>query len=290
MNKQDLRYAYLNYFRNQYAHNELIESKTLIEMAPNGKIANEVIRELVAEELIEGIDFVDGDEKGLSLVTDEVVKLTEKGKNEISKMNLAQRLAEDTKKEEQNEKLVQTLIERERERISKLSDTAKEEEIKIKILEYFQFLNSEINKYENKQISDKELKEKIKKIITHYFSSNQLSYAKLITKNLFLEDYITYFIKNAKSADFVDISKLLTLKGKTFLKDLQKQEKAEIDKYYKEHNIKPIIDNLPIGTIKVYQSIANPALIAAMNQLPAIYSSINNFGLSSTINQLTQVQ
>ena len=30
MNKQDLRYAYLNYFRNQYAHNELIESKTLI--------------------------------------------------------------------------------------------------------------------------------------------------------------------------------------------------------------------------------------------------------------------
>ena len=290
MNKQDLRYAYLNYFRNQYAHNEFIESKTLIEMAPNGKIANEVIRELVAEELIEGIDFVDGDEKGLSLVTDEVVKLTEKGKNEISKMNFAQRLAEDTKKEEQNEKLIQTLIERERERISKLSDTAKEEEIKIKILEYFQFLNSEINKYENKQISDKELKEKIKKIITHYFSSNQLSYAKLITKNLFLEDYITYFIKNAKSADFVDISKLLTLKGKTFLKDLQKQEKAEIDKYYKEHNIKPIIDNLPIGTIKVYQSIANPDLIAAMNQLPAIYSSINNFGLSSTINQLTQVQ
>lgn len=223
MNKQDLRYAYLNYFKKQFENNELIDSKVLFKIATDGKIANEVLEELKNEELITGINFIRGSKDSLELDLDEIVRLTEKGINEINKLNSSQKMTEDTNNEKQNERIIQTLIERERERISKLSDTEKEEEIKIKILEYFQFLNSEINKYENKQISDNELKEKIKKIITHYFPRNQLSLAKLITKNLFLEDYTTYFIKNTKSADFVYISKLLTLKGKTFLKELQKK-------------------------------------------------------------------
>lgn len=297
MNKQDLRFSYLGYFAGQYAKKEDIDFDTLENMAAgDSDLERIVLKELINEGLIEGIDVFEDEHASRIAQYSGKIKLTAKGLKEILNIFPEEKkeIIEDIKSdiENQNKKIltVEDLINKEKERISKLSDKEKEEEIKIKILEYFQFLNSEINKYENKQISDKELKEKIKKIITHYFSSNQLSYAKLITKNLFLEDYITYFIKNAKSADFVDISKLLTLKGKTFLKDLQKQEKAEIDKYYKEHNIKPIIDNLPIGTIKVYQSIANPALIAAMNQLPAPYSVINNFGLSSTINQLAQVQ
>ena len=290
MNKQDLRFAYLNYFKKQFENNELIDSKVLFEIATDGKIANEVLEELKNEELIMGINFIRGSKDSLELDLDEIVRLTEKGINEINKLNSSQKMTEDTNNEKQSERLIQTLIDREHERISKLSDTEKEEEIKIKILEYFQFLNSEINKYENKQISDKELKEKIKKIVSHYFSGNHLSYAKLITKNLFLDEYTNYFIKNAKPAEFVDISKLLTLKGKSFLKDLQKKAKAEIDKYYKEHNIKPPKINIPTGIIQAYKSLNNPALIAAMNQLPAIYSIINNFGLSSTINQLAQVQ
>lgn len=285
MNKQDLRYAYLNYCRNQYAHNEPIESKTLIEMAPNGKIANEVIRELVAEELIEGIDFVDGDEKGLSLVTDKVVKLTEKGKNEISKMNLAQRLAEDTKKEEQNEKLIQTLIERERERISKLSDIAKEEEIKIRILKHFDYLNSQIDKYENKQIKVKELKENLKQLVSHYFDRAPQIYAKKITTDLVNEGYITYLYQKDSSGS-VDIDKLLTNKAKSYIVQLEKENNERLEQYCKEHNIKFPKINIPTGIIQAYKSLNNPTLIAAMNQLPAIQKILSNPGLLDAMNNI----
>ena len=102
MNKQDLRYAYLNYFRNQYAHNKPIESKVLIEMAQNGKIASEVLEELKKEELITGINFIKGSENSLELDLEEVVSLTEKGVSEINKMNFAQRLLEDTEKNTRN--------------------------------------------------------------------------------------------------------------------------------------------------------------------------------------------
>ncbi|MBQ8634810.1 hypothetical protein IJX73_01975 [bacterium] len=285
MNKQDLRYAYLNYFRNQYAHNELIESKTLIEMAPNGKIANEVIRELVAEELIEGIDFVDGDEKGLSLVTDEVVKLTEKGKNEINKMNFAQRLAEDTKQEEKNEKLWQKFIMKEKERIARLSLEGKEEELKIRILKHFDYLNSQIDKYENKQIKVKELKENLKQLVSHYFDKAPQIYAKKITTNLVNEGYITYLYQKDSSGS-VDIDKLLTNKAKSYLVQLEKENNERLEQYCKEHNIKFPKINIPIGAIKAYQNIANPALIVARNHLPTVQKIFSTPGLLDVINNI----
>ena len=285
MNKQDLRYAYLNYFRNQYAHNELIESKTLIEMAPNGKIANEVLRELVAEELIEGIDFVDGDEKGLSLITDEVVKLTEKGKNEINKMNFAQRLAEDTKKEEQNEKLLQKFLIEEKERVAKLSNIDKEKELKIRILKHFDYLNSQIDEYENKQIEVKELKENIRNIVSHYFNKTPQIYAKKITTNLVNDGYITYLYQKDSSGS-VDIDKLLTNKAKSYLVQLEKENNERLEQYCKEHNIKFPKINIPTGIIQAYKNLNNPALIAAMNQLSTIQKIFSNPALLDTINNL----
>lgn len=102
MNKQDLRFAYLNYFKKQFENNELIDSKVLFEIATDGKIANEVLEELKNEELITGINFIRGSKDSLELDLDEVVSLTEKGVSEINKMNFAQRLIEDTEKNMRN--------------------------------------------------------------------------------------------------------------------------------------------------------------------------------------------
>lgn len=285
MNKQDLRYAYLNYFRNQFVNNKPIESNILIEMAPDGKIANEVIQELLNEDLIEGIDFVEGSENSLSLVTDEVVKLTEKGKNEINKMIYAQKLADDTNKKEQNEKLIQKILIKEKERIARLSNTDKEKELKIKILKHFDYLSSQIDKYENKQIKVKELKENIRKIVSHYFDRVPQIYASNITKDLMSEGYTTYFYQKDSSGS-VDIDKLLTNKAISYLKQLEKEDNEKIEQYCKEYNIKFPKINIPIEIIQVYKNLNNPALIAAMNQLPTIQKIFSDPILLDVINNI----
>ena len=296
MNKQDLRFSYLGYFAGQYAKKEDIDFDTLENMAAgDSDLERIVLKELINEGLIEGIDVFEDEHASRIAQYSGKIKLTAKGLKEILNIFPEEKkeIIEDIKSdiENQNKKIltVEDLINKEKERISKLSDKEKEEEIKIKILEYFQYLNSEINKYENKQIKVKELKENLKQLVSHYFDRAPHIYASNITKKLMSEGYITYLYQK-ESLGSIDIDKLLTNKAKSYLVQLEKENNERLEQYCKEHNIKFPKINIPIGAIKAYQNIANPALIAAMNQLPAIYSSINNFGLSSTINQLTQVQ
>ncbi len=296
MNKQDLRFSYLGYFAGQYAKREDIDFDTLENMAAgDSDLERIVLKELINEGLIEGIDVFEDEHASRIAQYSGKIKLTAKGLKEILNIFPEEKkeIIEDIKSdiENQNKKIltVEDLLNKEKERISKLSDKEKEEEIKIKILEYFQYLNSEINKYENKQIKVKELKENLKQLVSHYFDRAPQIYASNITKKLMSEGYITYLYQK-ESLGSIDIDKLLTNKAKSYLVQLEKENNERLEQYCKEHNIKFPKINIPIGAIKAYQNIANPALIAAMNQLPAIYSSINNFGLSSTINQITQVQ
>ena len=86
MDKQDLKYAYLNYFRNKSAHNEPIDSENLIEIAGDWEKSNEVLRELIKDGFIES-STPEVDKLGLTIIIDNGLSLTSKGIEEIEKTN-----------------------------------------------------------------------------------------------------------------------------------------------------------------------------------------------------------
>ena len=149
MDKQTLRYTYLTYFAGQYAKKEDMDYYALVEMAgDNYELCTEVIKELVDEGLVLGIELIKtkvgyavGQYQGK-------LKLTAKGIKEI--LNLfpdeKKEIIDDIKSdiEDKNHKIlsVEDIINKENERISKLSKKEKEEEIKTKILELFKYLLS----------------------------------------------------------------------------------------------------------------------------------------------------
>jgi len=113
MNKQDLRYSYLGYFAGQYAKREDISFEALEDIAAGDrKLEIDVLKELINEGIIEGIEVFE--DEHFSKITQHKGKLnlTAKGKNEISKMIFAQKLAENSElknaqKIEQNNKILQ---------------------------------------------------------------------------------------------------------------------------------------------------------------------------------------
>lgn len=110
MDKKDIRYSYLNYFRNQIAHNQLIDVKTLIDIAGNPKIAKEVLNELVNDGLVEGVSNIQGDDNSLGIDSAESIKLTEKGIKELDSTSLLKRLLEDKKQDKEESTLYELLI------------------------------------------------------------------------------------------------------------------------------------------------------------------------------------
>ena len=110
MDKKDIRYSYLNYFRNQIAHNQLIDVKTLIDIAGNPKIAKEVLNELVNDGLVEGVSNIQGDDNSLGIDSAESIKLTEKGIKELDSTSLLKRLIEDKKQDKEESTLYELLI------------------------------------------------------------------------------------------------------------------------------------------------------------------------------------
>lgn len=282
----DFYRIFLDYFKKCVQEHIQISIHEMLEMAKgNENSANSALQELINNDYVTIKHKVDVFQPGTRLENLENITLTEKGLNEINKMNFAQRLTEDTQKKEQNEKLIQKILIKEKERIAKLSNTEKIEELKIKILEHFNFLNSKIDKYKNKQIKTKELKENIKGMVAHYFDTAPQIYAKKITKNLVDDGYITYLYQK-DSSGFVDIDKLLTNKAFSYLKQLGEEKNEEIEQYCKEHNIQFPKINIPTGIIKAYKNSNNPALIVAMNQLPTIQRIFSNPALLDTINNM----
>ena len=292
MDKQTLRYTYLTYFAGQYAKKEDMDYYALVEMAgDNYELCTEVIKELVDEGLVLGIELIKtkvgyavGQYQGK-------LKLTAKGIKEI--LNLfpdeKKEIIDDIKSdiEDKNHKIlsVEDIINKENERISKLSKKEKEEEIKTKILELFKYLLSKIEKYPNGKITNNELKEKIKKIVKIYFKSIPQIYAKSLTEDLLKEGYITFLYQKSNEGSY-DIDKLLTTKAIDFLNKIKDEEEQEIQKYFKEHNIKfPNVD-IPSGLMQAYKSIYNnPTLIKAIEQSSILtkymYNNIPNLDYSN---------
>lgn len=292
MDKQTLRYTYLTYFAGQYAKKEDMDYYALVEMAgDNYELCTEVIKELVDEGLVLGIELIKtkvgyavGQYQGK-------LKLTAKGIKEI--LNLfpdeKKEIIDDIKSdiEDKNHKIlsVEDIINKENERISKLSKKEKEEEIKTKILELFKYLLSKIEKYPNGKITNNELKEKIKKIVKIYFKSIPQIYAKSLTGDLLKEGYITFLYQKGNEGSY-DIDKLLTTKAIDFLNKIKDEEEQEIQKYFKEHNIKfPNVD-IPSGLMQAYKSIYNnPTLIKAIEQSSILtkymYNNIPNLDYSN---------
>lgn len=110
MDKKDIRYSYLNYFRNQIAHNQLIDVKTLLDIAGNPKIAKEVLNELVNDGLVEGVSNIQGDDNSLGIDSAESIKLTEKGIKELDSTSLLKRLIEDKKQDKEESNLLNQLM------------------------------------------------------------------------------------------------------------------------------------------------------------------------------------
>lgn len=84
MDKQTLRYTYLTYFAGQYAKKEELSFDTLEEMAGgNFNLEKEVLKDLINEELIEGIEISE-DKLGTKIIQHNgKLKLTTKGIKEI---------------------------------------------------------------------------------------------------------------------------------------------------------------------------------------------------------------
>ena len=79
MDKQTLRYTYLEYFRNQIVNDQFIDVNVLLNMAQNSHIAKLVLDELVQEGFIEGIEYIESSDNSLAFISNEPIKLTEKG-------------------------------------------------------------------------------------------------------------------------------------------------------------------------------------------------------------------
>lgn len=111
MDKKDIRYAYLNYFRNQMAHEQLIDVKTLLDIAGNFETAKEVLDDLVKDGLIEGVSSVQGSDNSLVIDSSESIQLTEKGIKELNSTSILKRLLEAKKQYEEKSKLYEQTIE-----------------------------------------------------------------------------------------------------------------------------------------------------------------------------------
>ena len=110
MDKKDIRYSYLNYFRNQIAHNQLIDVKTLLDIAGNPKTAKEVLNELVNDGLVEGVSNIQGDDNSLGIDSAESIKLTEKGIKELDSTSLLKQLLENKRRYKEELALYSQLI------------------------------------------------------------------------------------------------------------------------------------------------------------------------------------
>ena len=87
MDKQTLRYTYLTYFAGQYAKKENLDFNTLNAMADgNFTLEKDVLKELINENLIEGVTLFE-DELGTKIIqNNKALKLTTNGIKEILKL------------------------------------------------------------------------------------------------------------------------------------------------------------------------------------------------------------
>lgn len=264
----DFYSIFLDYFKKCVKDNSPIVLEEMIGMA-NGKehSANSALEELRQNGLIDLKPKMNVFQPGTRLENFESITLTEKGLNEIKQLIYKENLESESTEVNQNDRLLEKIIQKEKNRIAQLSDEDKNKEIIEKILSYFKFLNTNIQNYPDGKIKSSEIKEKVKNIVSKYYASIAVIKASQITNNMKNEGYITFIYKK-NAPEKYKINNLLTSKGASYLEQLEKDYKEKFENYCKENDIKfpdpigsnaakflDIINNSP--TQKVIEIIKN---------------------------------
>lgn len=280
MDKQTLRYTYLNYFKNQLDKNEPIDTKVLMDMAQNINDAAEVIKELRNDGLIEGISIIENDPNHVLVQSGHNVRLTEKGMNYLEN--------KDKNKDAINASIsYEQFLNNERDRISKLSTESKKEEIKNKILLEYHRINNGLPIYDDNKIEESELKQKIRDTVKIYYPSAPQIIAKQITKDMCLQGYSNY-IYSKNDDNKIPIIDLLTKKGKEKVeevygkylnKTLGELTAQEFYKVYGKPSISALADiKIPQIFSNLHQTIGSLDNTAIKNLQQAINSySLENY-------------
>lgn len=264
----EIRQAFLGYFKAQLEKKEKIDINTLLQISQDYETkADEVLKELFSEGLIVGVQK-SNPEKSSLLKSYLTISLTPKGIKHLGIDSTNEEIKTQNISNENTKLLnVEKIIEKEKNRISKLSDEDKNKEILEKILSYFKFLNTNIQNYPDGKIKSSEIKEKVKNIVSKYYASIAAIKASQITNNMKNEGYITFIYKK-NAPEKYKINNLLTSKGASYLEQLEKDYKEKFENYCKENDIKfpdpigsnaakflDIINNSP--TQKVIEIIKN---------------------------------
>ena len=286
MDKQTLRYTYLTYFAGQYAKKEDMDYEALVEMAgDNYELCTEVISELVKEGLVEGIKLIETKAGYAVGQYQGKLKLTTKGIKEI--LNLfpeeKKEIINDIKSDIENQKhkvvSLEDIINKENERISKLSKKEKVKEIKEKILLLFWDYNINTHNYNEGKILHSEIKSKIRKIVQHYYDGAISTLSKEAINELRLEDYIKYRYEDKNSE--IQINTLLTPKGIAHIKNEKAKKESELKDYIEKNNIK-----IPNEVFKIQNILTDIYSKTNTEQLQAAAEVMQNSGIQAVMKAL----
>ena len=286
MDKQTLRYTYLTYFAGQYAKKEDMDYEALVEMAgDNYELCTEVISELVKEGLVEGIKLIETKAGYAVGQYQGKLKLTTKGIKEL--LNLfpeeKKEIIIDIKSDIENQKhkvvSLEDIINKENERISKLSKKEKVKEIKEKILLLFWDYNINAHNYNEGKILHSEIKSKIRKIVQHYYDGAISTLSKEAINELRLEDYIKYRYEDKNSE--IQINTLLTPKGIAHIKNEKAKKESELKDYIEKNNIK-----IPNEVFKIQNILTDIYAKTNTEQLQAAAEVMQNSGIQAVMKAL----
>lgn len=243
---------------------------------------------MVKEELVEGIKLIEtragyaiGQYQGK-------LKLTTKGIKEILNLFPSEKngIINDIKSDIENQKhkvlTLEDIINKENERIAKLSKKEKIKEIKEKILLLFWDYNINIHKYDEGKILHSEVKSKIRKIVQHYYDGAISTLSKEAINELRLEGYIQYKYENINSE--IQISTLLTPKGVAHIKNEKAKKESELQEYIEKNNIK-----IPNEILKIQNILTNIYSKANTTQLQAAADMMKNSNIQAAMKALESI-
>lgn len=236
MNKQDLRYSYLSYFAGQYAKKEKLSFDTLEEMAGgNFNLEKEVLKDLINEELIEGIEVFEDERATRIIQHNENLKLTAKGIKEI--LNLFP----DEKKE---------IINDIRSEINKNNDCKNQKSKKDKFLSIKRdllilFADIVQGKQYTKSINNKNINRNINLIIKKYYYKAYPKNKEII-EELKKEKLITINYEAIKTLD--DLRKIINVNGIVYLQK-NYDYKFEIFDQKQKNGLKMLADKIKPATM-----------------------------------------
>ena len=287
MDKQTLRYTYLNYFKNQLDKNEPIDTKVLMDMAQNINNAAEVIKDLKNDGLIEGISIIENDPNHVLMQSNHEVKLTEKGIKYLeSKDNNTDKVKENLTYEQ--------FMSNEIERINKLSSDDKKSEVQNKILLEYYRINNGLPVYDDNIIIESEVKQIIKSIVKQYYPSTPQIIAKQLTKELCTQGYSGY-IYSKNEDNKIHIEDLLTTKGKeridkVYGKSLNKTlGELSIEEFYNLYGKPPILNLANIKISPIFKELNQKINSLYGPDLKKIQQVLNNYPLKNN-QQIKELQ